>query len=29
MLREKKDDFDLLMDARYLNKYGDYLFKRI
>ena len=29
MLREKKNDFELLMDARYFNKYGDYLFKRL
>lgn len=29
MLREKKSDFELLMDARYFNKYGDYLFKRL
>lgn len=29
MLREKKEDIDLLMDSRYLNKYGDYLYKRI
>jgi hypothetical protein len=29
MLREKKTDYELLLDARYFNKYGDYLFKRI
>ena len=29
MLREKKSDYELLMDARYFNKYGDYLFKRL
>jgi hypothetical protein len=29
MPREKKTDFELLMDARYFNKYGDYLFKRL
>ena len=29
MLREKKNDYELLMDARYFNKYGDYLFKRL
>ena len=29
MLREKKDDYDLLMDARYFNKYRDYLYNRI
>lgn len=29
MQREKKNDFELLMDARYFNKYGDYLFKRL
>ncbi|CDW84426.1 UNKNOWN [Stylonychia lemnae] len=29
MLREKKTDFELLMDARYFNKYGDYLHKRL
>jgi hypothetical protein len=29
MLREKKSDFELLMDARYFNKYGDYLYKRL
>jgi hypothetical protein len=29
MLREKKTDYELLMDARYFNKYGDYLFKRL
>ena len=29
MLREKKNEFELLMDSRYLNKYGEYLAKRI
>ncbi len=29
MQREKKTDYELLMDARYFNKYGDYLMKRI
>ena len=29
MQREKKSDYELLMDARYFNKYGDYLFQRI
>lgn len=29
MQREKKTDFELLMDARYFNKYSDYLFKRL
>jgi len=29
MLREKKSDIELLLDARYFNKYGDYLHKRI
>lgn len=29
MLREKKDNYDLLMDARYFNKYRDYLYNRI
>lgn len=29
MLREKKTDYELLMDARYFNKYGDYLHKRL
>ena len=29
MLREKKNDYELLMDARYFNKYGDYLLKRL
>jgi DnaJ-class molecular chaperone len=29
MLREKKDDYELLLDARYFNKYNDYLMKRI
>ena len=29
MPREKKSDYELLMDARYFSKYGDYLFKRI
>ena len=29
MPREKKSDYELLMDARYFNKYGDYLFKRL
>jgi hypothetical protein len=29
LLREKKTDYELLMDARYFNKYGDYLFKRL
>lgn len=29
LLREKKSDYELLMDARYFNKYGDYLFKRL
>ncbi len=29
MLREKKNEYELLMDARYFNKYGDYLYKRI
>ena len=29
MLREKKSDYELLLDARYFNKYGDYLIKRI
>jgi len=29
MQREKKSDYELLMDARYFNKYGDYLLQRI
>ncbi|TNV86414.1 hypothetical protein FGO68_gene8432 [Halteria grandinella] len=29
LLREKKSDYELLMDARYFNKYGDYLYKRL
>lgn len=29
MQREKKSDFELLMDARYFNKYGEYLHKRL
>ena len=29
MQREKKTDYELLMDARYFNKYGDYLYKRL
>lgn len=29
MLREKKTDYEVLMDARYFNKYGDYLYKRL
>jgi hypothetical protein len=29
MLREKKNEYELLLDARYFNKYGEYLLKRI
>ena len=29
MLREKKSDFEVLMDVRYFNKYGDYIYKRL
>ena len=29
MLREKKDDYELLLDVRYFNKYNEYLHNRI
>lgn len=28
-LREKKSEYELLLDARYFGKYGEYLYKKI